>query len=314
MHIEALRQKKIGIALSCGAARGFAHLGVLDELDRAGIHPCCIAGSSAGALVGALYSGGRFQDYIERIQHWTRKDTLAMMDPVVPRSGLINGDRILEFNSSFFTVEKIEACAPALAVVATEALTGKELVLQQGDLRSAIRGSISIPGLFTPAPWEGTFLLDGGLVNPLPVNVCRDLGAEIIIAVDVNSQMVLPLETRENETAEHEEAVPEIPSTWHKVLGSSQTYLFQLVQNWLGNTNSQRKKTAFEKGIVDTMLHSITIMQRAVQQAHLQTTRPEFLLQPQINGVRLMDFHHAASTIEAGRQAVQDFLNNLDSL
>lgn len=315
MHLKTLQKRKIGVALSCGAARGFAHLGVLEELSAAGIEPCCVAGSSAGALVGALYCGGRFSEYIQRIQSWTRKDTLSMMDPVVPRSGLIQGHRILEFNGAFFNVDTVEACSPQLAVVATEAATGEELVLDSGDLRAAIRGSISIPGLFTPAPWQGSFLLDGGLVNPLPVDICRAFGAEVVIAVDVNSQMVLPLESQalsaESADSSSEETAPEIPSTWHKLFGNNHASLVQLVQNWLGNNGTSRRKMAFEKGITDTLLHSITIMQRSVQQARLRTARPEFLLQPQLNDVRLMDFHRAADSIAAGRQTAHDFLQNL---
>lgn len=315
MHLATLQQRKIGVALSCGAARGFAHLGVLEELSNAGIEPCCVAGSSAGALVGALYCGGRFSDYIQRIQSWTRKDTLSMMDPVVPRTGLIQGNRILEFNAAFFNVDTVQACSPRLAVVATEAATGKELVLDNGDLRAALRGSISIPGLLTPAPWQGTFLLDGGLVNPLPVDICRTFGAEVVIAVDVNSQLILPLDSRapaaESSASPAEDTAPEIPSTWHNLLGNNYTSFVQLVQNWLGNTGTSRPKMAFEKGITDTLLHSITIMQHTVQQARLHTAHPEFLLQPQLNDVRLMDFHRAADSIEAGRKAARDFLQSL---
>src|SRR6056297_4157214 len=99
MRLKDLYKKRLGIALSSGAARGFAHLGVLEILTQAGIRPYCIAGSSAGAVMGAIYCGGKMPEYIQRIQDWTRRDTLVCMDPVVPRSGLINGHKILEFNS-----------------------------------------------------------------------------------------------------------------------------------------------------------------------------------------------------------------------
>ncbi|NCC56905.1 MAG: patatin, partial [Synergistales bacterium] len=182
------RNPKIGIALGSGGARGMAHIGVLRALEEAGVKPELVAGTSIGALVGGIYSAGKINELTEIALglDW-KKAARYFMEVSFPRSGLIEGARINEFLLEMVGDRSIEDLPRAFSAVATDIMSGREEVLAVGGLVDAIRASISIPGIFTPAKVNDTFLVDGGLVNPVPVNVCRKMGAEFVIAVDINN-------------------------------------------------------------------------------------------------------------------------------
>lgn len=196
--LAELRSRKLGIALGGGAARGFAHIGFMHELDRAGLHADCLAGSSIGAFIGAAYAGGDWTRFMEQALALQRMDLLSMVDPVFPRCGLIDGDRALEFLAGFLRVHNLEECRPPLSVNATDAVTGEEVVFTSGPIIPAVRASIALPGVFTPGKHGNRLLVDGGLINPLPVNLCRIMGAEIVIAVDLNAHVLESVGCSEN--------------------------------------------------------------------------------------------------------------------
>jgi len=177
----------IGLALGSGAARGWAHLGVLRRLDELGVPIDCVAGTSAGALVGAVYLAGRLDllEALSRRLDWCQMARL-FFEVNFPRSGLLTGRNVARFLQEVVGVDMIEALDRPFAAVATDLLAHHERVFTQGSLIDAIRASISIPGVFTPARCGDRDLVDGALVNPLPVSVLRAMGAARIIAVDVN--------------------------------------------------------------------------------------------------------------------------------
>ena len=179
--------KKIGLALSGGAARGFAHIGVMDVLQKEGIPIDMIAGTSAGAVMGAVYAAG--QDTGKMIEHamdphWKK---IPMIDPSFPKTGFIKGRKIKNLLSSLLggNIEFSDLKIP-FACVATDIDTGEEVVINSGSVPDALRASISIPGIFTIVKWEGRYLVDGGLSTPVPVNVVKQMGADFVIAVNVN--------------------------------------------------------------------------------------------------------------------------------
>ena len=181
------RKKKIGLALSGGAARGLAHVGVLDVLHKEGIPIDMIAGTSAGAVMGAVFASG--QDTGEMIEHaldphWKK---IPMIDPSFPKTGFIKGGKIKNLlagyiggNISFSDLKIPFAC------VATDIDTGEEVVINSGSVCDALRASISIPWIFTVVKREGRYLVDGGLTTPVPVHVVKQMGADFVIAVNVN--------------------------------------------------------------------------------------------------------------------------------
>jgi NTE family protein len=175
---------KIGLALGSGGARGFAHLGVLKVLEEEGIPISYIAGSSIGALVAALYASGLGLDRLYKLAKSFRRNDF--IDLTIPKMGLISGKRITEFIRLLTKGKPIEELEIPIAIVATDLQTGKKVVFRQGDVARAVRASISIPGIFVPAEIDGRLLVDGGVVDRVPVSVVREMGADMVIAIDVS--------------------------------------------------------------------------------------------------------------------------------
>ncbi|MBE3090797.1 MAG: patatin-like phospholipase family protein [Candidatus Atribacteria bacterium] len=178
---------KIGLALGGGSARGLAHVGVILALEAYNIPIDIIAGTSIGSVIGGLYASGATIEQLEEVALSIKKSkTLFMIDPVFPHSGLINGDRIEKMLNQFALEDKtFDDLKIPFAAVATEIGSGAEVILNQGKVIDAVRASISIPGIFTPVKYENYYLVDGGVVNPVPVDVVKMMGADIIIAVSL---------------------------------------------------------------------------------------------------------------------------------
>ncbi|MXQ53245.1 patatin-like phospholipase family protein [Shimazuella alba] len=181
-----MSRPKVGIALSAGAARGFAHLGVLKVLQESKIPIDYIAGSSIGSFIGALYSNGLDLEMVKHLaMHLKRKH---WVDVTLPGLGFISGDKMQALTKLLTHHKNLEDLPIPLAVVTTDLLTGKKVVFQKGPIADAVRASISVPGVFQPVPYQDKLLVDGGVADRLPISVVRDMGADFIIAVDVLSQ------------------------------------------------------------------------------------------------------------------------------
>jgi len=181
-----LRKRKVGLALGSGAARGLAHIGVLEVLERVGIHIDIIAGTSAGAAIGALYAQGKSAGEIKELAiniDWKKRARL--IDLTLPKTGFIAGKKIKELLRSIMGDLRFKDLKLPFACVATDIMTGEEVVINRGSVLEGVRASISIPMIFTVVKWKGRYLVDGGLVNPVPVSVLKRMGADFIIAVNV---------------------------------------------------------------------------------------------------------------------------------
>lgn len=179
-----MEQPKIGLALGSGGARGFAHLGVIKVLKDEGIPIDLIAGSSMGALVGSFYGAG-----IEMSRLYTLSTAFKrkyFLDFTVPKMGFIAGKKVMEFIKVFTHGKNIEELSIPLGIVATDLLTGEKVVFKSGPVANAVRASISIPGIFVPEKYNGRILVDGGVSDRVPVSVAKEMGADIVIAVDVS--------------------------------------------------------------------------------------------------------------------------------
>ena len=194
---------KIGLALGSGSARGLAHVGVIMALEAYNIPIDIISGTSIGSVIGGLYASGATVKQLEEVALSIKKSkTLFMIDPVVPRSGLISGDRIEKMLNQFALKDKtFDDLKIPFAAVATDIESGAEVILNQGKVIDAVRASISIPGIFTPVKYQDYYLVDGGVVDPVPVDVVKMMGADIIIAVSLakirsyNSVLMIDKET-----------------------------------------------------------------------------------------------------------------------
>ncbi|HMO05918.1 MAG TPA: patatin-like phospholipase family protein [Kiritimatiellia bacterium] len=187
---------RIGLALGGGGARGWAHLGVLRALADRQVRPAAIAGTSIGSLVGGFAAAGQLDALIAELRGMDLKRVIGLFaERKLPRAGLVDGRHVIALIREHLGNPVIESLALPFYAVATDAESGAEVVLDRGDLVTAIRASISIPGMFSPVPWQGRYLVDGGLVNPLPVSVLaarRDLDA--VIAVNLHGDGLTPFE------------------------------------------------------------------------------------------------------------------------
>jgi NTE family protein len=179
--------RRIGLAFGGGAARGLAHIGVLEVLEEEGIPVDMISGTSAGAVVGALYAQGKDARLIKELAlEVSRKRLASLADITLSRSGFIQGRRIKHLMARAIGADvQFSDLKIPFACVATDLMTGEEIVISYGSVLEAVRASISVPGVFTLARWKGRYLVDGGLVNPVPARVLRDMGADFVIAVNV---------------------------------------------------------------------------------------------------------------------------------
>lgn len=248
-----LAGRRVGIALGSGSARGLAHIGVLRALIEAGIRIDIVAGTSMGAFVGAMFAAGKLGELEKAFRGMGWQGIASLVDPVFPRSGLIDGLKIGEFVRSHVPQADIESLPIAFRAVATDISTGEEVVLDSGDLVEAVRASIAVPGVFTPVRCKDRVLVDGGLVDPVPVSTARAMGAEVVIAVDLNHDIVSNRLLRAAEEAEGN-GKP-LAQAVTRVLEGFQGDYPMLVQfrEWL-----ERKPLP---GIVDVLLASLYIMQ-----------------------------------------------------
>jgi NTE family protein len=179
--------RKVGLALSGGAARGLAHVGVLAVLEKEGIPVDMVAGTSMGAIIGAFYAQGKDIKQIEKaVMSLSRRRIMSLADLTLPRTGFIKGRRMKDWLKSIIGDVDFEDLKIPFACVATDIGTGEEVVIKQGSVVEGVRASVSMPVIFTPAKWQGRYLVDGGLVDPVPVSVLKEMGADLTIAVNVN--------------------------------------------------------------------------------------------------------------------------------
>lgn len=280
----AVARPKLGIALGSGSARGWSHIGVLSELAKMGVEPDIVCGCSIGAFVGAAYVNGDLAKLEEWVSSLGWKHVLGMFDVSLSRrGGLIKGDRLIEFFSRNFVDRDFVALPKPFACVATDLDTGREVWLREGSVANAVRASIALPGLFTPFEHDGRLLVDGGLVNPVPVSLCRALGADIVIAVDLGSDRAGHL--RRNDAT--------VPDNWKKRL------LQRLGKNG-GNGSEQTLPS-----LVEVLVASVHIMQVRISRSRLAGEPAEVVLEPRLGQIGLMDYHRGEEAITEGRAAVE---------
>ncbi|MBE0454712.1 MAG: patatin-like phospholipase family protein [Roseovarius sp.] len=294
------RRPRIGLALGSGSARGLAHIGVLRALKEARIEVDVVAGTSMGAVIGAVFAAGRLEGLTAKLQNLDWQSIVALLDPVFPRSGLIDGQKIAEFVRAHVPSARIEDLLLPFAAVATDINNGEQVVATAGDLTEAVRASIAVPGIVTPVRSNGRILVDGGLVNPVPVSVTRAMGADLVIAVDLNHDIVSGRLSHPVAHANGNGHTPIMARLLESLQAINSPVLAQF-EAWL-------HKAPLEPlpGIFDVLLASLYIMQARVTEATLQQDRPEILIQPPLGAVRFMEFDRAEEIIDIGyRSAVE---------
>jgi len=181
-----MKAPRLGLALGCGSARGWAHIGVIRALEERGLRPQVVVGASVGALVAASHAGARLDALEDWVRGLTQREVWRLVDTRFRGGGIMTGNRLMDAIEASVGDPLIEQLGLAFAAVAADLHTGEEVWIREGPVMAAVRASSGVPGLFTPTWYLGRWLIDGGVVNPLPVSVCRALGADIVIAVDLS--------------------------------------------------------------------------------------------------------------------------------
>ncbi|WP_153147844.1 patatin-like phospholipase family protein [Dechloromonas sp. H13] len=283
---------RLGIALGSGSARGWAHIGVLRALQHAGIEPDLVCGTSIGAFVGAAFTSGKLDELEDWVASLTRRDVLGFFD-VGLGGGLIKGDRLLNFVAQRFLAGDFADLDRPFACVATDLANGREVWLKEGGLISAVRASIALPGLFAPHQIGGRFLVDGGLVNPVPVSLCRALDADVVVAVDLGMDTInLRLRKPGGEAG---------AQGWRHKVGR------WLVRNGNGDGTPR-------PALTDVVTNSVAIMQGRISRSRMAGEPADVLVAPRLGQMGLLDYQRGVDAITAGRKATEHMLPLLHSL
>jgi NTE family protein len=279
------RKPRIGLALGSGSSRGWAHIGAIRALEERGIKPDLICGTSIGALVGAVYASGQLDQFEEWVSGLAWRQVVRLMDLTL-RGGLIRGQRLFNLFRAIFQDREIAELECPFGAVATELNTGREIWLRQGKLFDAVRASIAAPGLFTPAVHNGTLLVDGGLVNPVPVSMCRALGAEIVIAIDLSWGKLGP----------------------YRSMGRDLPIPKQEQPGWLARLLGAKAGNEAEPpipSILEVFNTALDIVEQRVARSRLAGEPADVLITPLLPDFRTMEYHRAKEAIAEGRTAVE---------
>ncbi|WCL50056.1 patatin-like phospholipase RssA [Leptospira sp. GIMC2001] len=309
-----MRSKKsiIGLALGSGSARGWSHIGVIRALEERGIVPDVICGTSVGSIVAAAYASDQLDDLEAWVTTLEWKDVVGFMDlNLRGGGGLFKGKKLFDYMRERFGEWDINALNKKFGSVATDVDTGLEVWLRDGKLLSAVRASISLPAIFTPVLRDGRWLVDGGLVNPVPVSLCRAMGANYIIAIDLNSDLLdvtpppdlidekksAPLDRLpghpEKETKDKE------PSFWTATKERITTSF------WGKDLKDSLDKEKDERpSMIEVISKSINIMQVRITRSRMAGDPPDVLITPKLGYMGLMEFHRAQEAIDEGKAAV----------
>ncbi len=302
--LGSIRRPVIGLALGGGAARGFAHIGILRTLIAHGIVPNVVVGTSIGAVVGGAYAAG----HLDTLEEWARslqpRNILGYLDIRLNGSGLIGGDKLAAQLEAAIGPTLIENLPLKFATVATEVRTGHEIWLTHGRMVDAMRASYALPGIFSPVLIGDRWLVDGAMVNPVPVSAARALGAEIVIAANLSSDVFTHSTTiySHGASADAPEAVVEpVPAKrgFGKLFSAERT----MKREFFGSGG--------RPGISSVMVDAFNIMQDRITRARLAGDPPDLLISPRVGQIGWFDFHRAADLIAFGARAAERAIDSI---
>lgn len=284
---------KIGLALGAGAARGWTHIGIIKALEKLGVNIDVVAGCSIGAYVGAAYSSGRLLELESWASSLTEWQVFSLLGVGIRRGGLATGQKVFDKLSEDFCCETFEQMNKPFAVAATDLYSGREVVFDSGEIGESIRASCAIPGLFPPVEYGHRYLVDGAVVNPVPVNLCRRLGADFVIAVNLSADF--RPQVLEKSSEDHEKIQRKTDEFFNENTS--------VLRQWFSPDPKPEKKST--PGIMGVMSSSLEILQARVTRSRLAGDPPDLLIEPQLRDVGLLEFHRAAELAEKGEQSVE---------
>ncbi|MEW6145447.1 MAG: patatin-like phospholipase family protein [Thermodesulfobacteriota bacterium] len=296
---EILTEKamKIGIALGGGGAKGFAHIGVLKALGEAGIEFDIVAGTSIGALVGAVYASGKLPE-LERVsKRYGVKDLPFLLGPTWPRKGIFSGNYIERLLGDIVRVESIEDLGKPFAAIAVDLNKAEVVTFTSGNLYRAVHASMCIPGLFKPVIDGERILVDGGVLEPVPVSAVRRLGAGVVVAVDLLSNLS-PISRGAGKRLVFSDYVRYLAEKF---------YMEDLIE-----VKGREREAAVS--LVDIIQRSSIVAQRKLTEYNFRDNPPGIVIDPPLSDIKVLDFHRGETIMERGRLAAEKVIPELRSL
>ncbi len=294
----------MGVALGSGAARGWAHIGVLQALRKLGVEPSIVCGSSIGALVGAAYAVDADRQLERLARGLTRRDLIRLLDVRLSAGGLLGGEKLMRLLRDLLGDATIEQLPIRFGTTAANIRTGEEIWLENGPLAERIRAAIAFPGILSPVAEGNEHLVDGGLVNPVPVSLCRALGADIVIAVNINSNRIGRRSVRKEKRAKaRSDLVERLSADMPEPLRSQAT---RLAQQLFG-------EPARSIEFWDVLVSALNIMQEELTRSRLREHMPDVLIEPGLHQIGLLEFHRAEEAIDCGEIAVEQAVPDLEA-
>jgi NTE family protein len=290
------QDSKIGLALGSGSSRGWAHIGIIRELAKIGIRPDIVCGTSVGAMVGAAYVAGN----LDNLEHWarsvTRLDVARFLDISSSFTGFVNTERFHNYLNEVIASDEdnIEDLPRTYAAIATDLETGKEVWLQNGSIVQAVWSSMALPGLFPAIRHNNSWLVDGGLVNPVPVSACRALGADIVLAVNLNGGIV----------GKHFKKAIKQKNSFETVSDK----ISELVKEYTDLALFEPDTIEQPPSLLDAIAASVNITQDRITRSRLAGDPPDIMLSPKLSNIGLLELYRAQEAIEEGRMCVERML------
>jgi NTE family protein len=297
---EAPQRPALALALGGGAARGWAHIGVIRTLVAAGIEPDIVAGTSVGAVVGGCWAAGKLDELEAWARSLTRRRMFGMLDVSLSGAGLISGGRLRAQLDLHLADRAIEDLDCRFVAIATEFGTGHEVWLGRGKLAAAVRASYSLPGIFEPVRIGGRWLMDGALVNPVPVSAARALGGRLVIAVNLQTQVSgRGTVIQSHGATEEDEVAVETVTRIHRLRN------LRLRRSASGRPRPPKPTEVGAPGIPAVMVEAFNITQDRISRSRLAGDPPDIMIGPRLGHVGLFEFHRAAEAIDQGAEAAE---------
>ena len=316
--------KKLGIALSSGGARGFAHIGILQEFEKNNIHPDYVTGTSMGAIIGALYCSGHSAFEIEKLVK--SKEWKTALKIAFPKAGLVKGDEIRNFLKKVLK-KNFKELNTRFTCIATNVDTGKKVVLNKGDLSKAVYASMAVPGIFTPLIYKNMVLVDGGLVEPVPTKQLKEEGIDFIIGVNLTIK-------GEDESLSSGESfgfgkdfLRHLRTTWlqeqnkgyrrilykSKIL-ESRGFFYRAYEKTLARIirrKKENKRQVKNPNLLDILTKTMYIMSNQIAVEQIKSKNHNLTIEPKLSSISLVDEKSINETIEAGRKAARKIIPKL---
>ena len=299
---------KVGLALGSGSARGWAHIGAIEAIEEAGVPIHYVAGTSIGAFVGAVYATGDLDSLKQFALQMDWKKVLSYFDVVFPRSGLMDGKKVHDLFSLHTEARTFDDFKIPVKMIATDLNSGDKIIIDSGNIIESIRASVSVPGVFTPVHLNDKWLVDGGLVDPVPVKVVREMGADIVIAIDLNSGLASkkPLKKSKEKIKQIQKERNEFITRIAAQYSSAEKAVKSQINRWFSSSS--------KPSIIDVLGSSVGIIEEQITRINLAMDPPDILIQPRLGDLKMFDFDQAERSILEGYTQAKYQIDNIKSL